>query len=155
MARGTLQVDLYEFAKWCEGIGFKGIALDKPLREISLLLTSATRQNFERQTSPEGVPWVPFKRTPSARRGGRSAKLLRDTGLLMSSYAPGGAGHVESLTLGLLVWGSNLARADWHQFGTRTIPARPHAGITAELMDKIEMILSDYVESLLSPPGTN
>ncbi len=119
------------------------------LREVELLLVSDVRRNFDEQHGPGGLVWAPFARTPSRKRGGATAKLLRDTGLLMASYTPGASGNVERVEPLSLVWGSNLDRAAWHQFGTATIPARPQAGITDELAGKAEMIVGEHAERLI------
>lgn len=150
----TVVLDLSQFAAYLQRVGKDRLSLEKPFRQIALLLASATRQNFDRAASPDGTPWAPFKRTPSAKRGGPAAKLLRDTGLLMSSYGAG-AGHVERVSGVALEWGSNVDRAAWHQFGTRAIPARPHVGVTPELLQKVDFVITQFLGNSLLPGGGN
>ncbi len=121
----------------------------EPLKQVGFMLAGYAKQSFDAQASPDGSPWAPFKRTPSRKRGGKSAKLLRDTGLLMASYQ-GGNGHAEDITALSLTWGSNLDRAGWHQDGTRTIPARPQAGLTPLIAQDIGDLVSEWLEKQLA-----
>ena len=119
-------------------------------RRVSLLLSAAAKETFAGAMAPDGAPWQPFRRTPPRRRGGASAKLLRDTGLLMASYTAGAGGHVEDATPTSLIWGSNLDRAGWHHFGTsRGIPARSQIGLNSKLLEKIDLVVGDWLEQML------
>ncbi len=55
--------------------------LSKPMTEISVDWYNATRDRFEQQIDPMGVPWKP-------RRDGTTASLLFDSGLLRDSIRP-------------------------------------------------------------------
>ena len=120
-----------------------------PLRTVALYLNSQARKCFDEQRSPDGKPWARFKRKPSARRGGPSAKLLRNTGILMASLTGQAGGHVEVLTATSLTWGSNVPYAGYHQHGTKHIPARPFLGITDQMRGRIEQIVAEYVKRAL------
>ena len=116
----------------------------KPLRTIALLLNAEARLCFVNQAAPDGTPWAKFKRPPSVKRGGPSAKLLRDKDLLMGSLTGQGAEHVENVTASRLEWGSNVPWSPFQQDGTRFIPARPFVGLTPGIRAKIARILEDY-----------
>lgn len=138
------ELSLDSLAGWADAAarGLTHIDLRPAWRDVSILLVSDTREHFDAAAGPDGVAWAPFKRVPSRKRGGASAKLLRDTGLLMGSYVAG-AGHVELATATSLVWGSNVDRAAWHHYGTRTVPARPQIGFTDALLARIDLLLLD------------
>ncbi len=129
------------------------IDLRHALRTVALYLASQARKAFDQQASPDGVPWAKFKRPPSVKRGGPSSKLLRDTGILMGSLTgQAGGGHVEEITAGSLRWGTNVTGESGfpygaaHQFGTRTIPARPFLGVTPAMIGRIKLIIMDAVK---------
>src|SRR5207248_834126 len=110
---------------------------------VSLYLSAQARTNFAEGHSPGGVPWVGLKR-PSRKRGGPSAKPLRDTGLLMASQGQGGAGHVEEASATAFVTGTNVAYAGYQQGGTQHSPARPFLGLTTLMADRVVLILQDH-----------
>ena len=55
--------------------------LSKPMEEISVNWYNATRDRFEQQIDPQGVPWKP-------RRDGTTNALLFDSGILRDSIRP-------------------------------------------------------------------
>lgn len=130
------------------GVALAGLSFRKPLQTVAFLLGAEARRCFDEGRAPDGTPWAPLK-NPSRRRGGASAKPLRDTGMLMASLTGRAGGHVEEVTDTALVWGTNVAYAGYHQGGTRTIPARPFLGITPRMQDKIVMILFEHVNKAL------
>lgn len=140
-----LEMSLAEFGQWCgrKAEDLRRIDLRPAWDEVTLLLASATRLNIEGAHTPEGTAWLPFKRKPGRKRGGASAKLLRDKGLLMGSYTAGAQYHVDQRTADTLAWGSDLDRAAWHQDGTKTIPAREQAGWTPQLTQNAAEIVLD------------
>ena len=119
----TLNLNLAGLGGYLNGMAQKAahIDLSTPFKVTSVLLTSATKQNFENQATPDGTRWAPLKNPPRRRRGG---KILRDTDVMMASFGRQ-AGHVEQVDRTSMVWGSNLDRAFWHQHGTRRMVARP------------------------------
>lgn len=117
------------------------------LRKVAVLLRSEVLGCFDQSRSPDGVPWAPLKLSTIRRRrkGGKGAKPLRDTGILMlSATASGAKGHVEQVTATSLVYGSNLDRAGWHQGGTKTIPPRPFVGLSQRGLKIIEEMCADF-----------
>lgn len=135
------------------GAGIDQINWSRAHAKMCLVLESETKRNFDRGASPDGVPWLPLKH-PRARSKGQD-KPLRDTGLLMASYSAQGQHHVQESTGATLVWGSNLDYAPAHQYGAEgpggaIIPARPHVGVTDDLLEGIELIILDEAELALS-----
>lgn len=86
-------------------------------------------------TGSEGVQWAPLAKSTltKKRMGGTGrADILRDTSRLLRSLNPGyletPSGEPEQIVrlgLGEVVIGSNCPYIDYHQRGTKTIPARP------------------------------
>ena len=106
-------------------------------------LVASTRQRFERERAPDGMPWL-----ESARAIAEGNRTLTDTGRLRGSIAhvltDGGRG-VEV--------GPNVVYAAIHQFGGRAgkgrrvaIPARPYLGVDEHDRDTILRIVAQAVE---------
>ena len=151
MAAAVETVRFTEVGAWSRQFEAELTRLDwRPFFKVArLLIVADTKQHFVQATAPDGTPWLPLKRT-SKRRGGSRAKPLRDTGLLMMSVTANGQGHVEEITARQLVFGSNLDRAGWHNFGTRTIPARPFLGFSPKLVAQIDRAAADYAAKALA-----
>jgi hypothetical protein len=139
-------ITLADLPGWTRGLADRlaGLDLTRPLQTVGLYLAAQARRCFDEQRSPDGVPWAGWKHPPSARRGGPSAKLLRDRDVLMASLVGKGAYHVERVTRASLLWGTAVPYGKYHQDGTRTIPARPFVGVSGPMLDRIEQILLDY-----------
>lgn len=120
-------------------------------RDVGIYLNGRARDCFDGSHAPDGSAWLPLK-SPSKRRGGSSAKPLRDTDVLMASMSSAGPGHVHQVAGPTLTWGSNLDRAEWHQWGTGRIPARPFLGITPAMEARIVQILGHHVKRMLGVP---
>jgi len=121
------------------------VDLTEPLTTAAFYLAQEARKCFDEQRSPDGAPWAGWKRPPSAKRGGPASKLLRNTDVLMASLAGKGQGHIESVMSASMVWGTAVGYAAYHQYGTRTIPARPFIGVTDAMLEKIDQIVLDYL----------
>jgi phage gpG-like protein len=148
-----ITVDLEGLARDLEAHNIDPGTVDytRALTAVSVYLWAQAKRCFVTSSTPDGVPWPPFKRTPSRRRGGRSAKLLIDTGLLMASTSARNArGAVRNMTRNTLEQGSNLFYAGFQNDGTRAIPARPFVGITAAMADRIADIVADDIERQLT-----
>lgn len=149
----TSIMTLAQFDQWAKRIPAAASVIDwtPALKRVKVMLVSETKQNFVRATTPAGKPWKPFKRPPSKKRGGKKAKLLRDTGRLMASVTSTGAdGHVETLTKVRLVWGTNLKYAAAHNFGIHMIPAREYIGVNSKIMTRTEQILAEFAEEQIA-----
>ncbi len=112
---------------------------------VRLLLTSSTRENFVGSHTPDGTPWLPL-RNPSKKRGGSSAKPLRDTGLLLASIT---SAATVTETAAEITYGTGLYYAGFQNFGTRTIPAREFVGFNDRTAAKITLAVQDHLERLL------
>jgi phage virion morphogenesis protein len=147
----TTQVQNFEQLRAVlNGIGaFKELrSFAAPLRTCALYLNSAARQRFDQGASPDGVPWAALIR-PSKRRGGASAKPLRDTGILMASLTSRATGHIEEITDTALEWGTNVSYAAFHQHGTARMVARPFLGVTPKDEERMATIILDWAEKRL------
>jgi phage gpG-like protein len=130
-----------------------GIRYEPLLRRFAVLLSAESKKCFAGSKGPEGAAWAPLKRPRRRRRDrqgrrrrrGSGDKPLRDTDVLMLSVTAGGRKHVEQITRTALVWGSDLDYADFHQDGTKTIPARPFVGVSAALLQRMERMTAEYV----------
>src|SRR5262245_26052808 len=114
------------------------------LKLVAVYLAAQARRSFDEGRGPDGRPWRPLKK-PSKRRGGASAKPLRDTGLLMASLSARGAQHVEEYQPAALEFGTAVRYGRYHQDGTRTIPARPFLGTTPAMDERIGEIVADQL----------
>ena len=74
--------------------------------------------SFEQSRKPSGRPWEPLAPATVKRRRANSSKPLIDTSVLRNSInARPGPRSVR--------FGTNVPYAEWHQFGTESIIARP------------------------------
>ena len=153
MASSTRSLTLADLPDFLAGLGesLQRIDFAKPLATVGLYLASQAQQRFDEQRSPDGVPWADWARPPSEKRGGPTAKLLRDTDVLMASLtSQAHAEHIEEATSASLLWGTNLPYSSFQQEGTEDIPARPFLGINDKMRGRIGLILTDYVERVLT-----
>jgi phage gpG-like protein len=141
----TLELTLDELAAWLHerGQALPRLSFRGAWPAVSLYLASEAMQCFHGGHSPDGVPWLPLVR-PSAKRGGASAKPLRNTDHLMASVAAKGDGHLENGSDTSFVWGTNVSYAPYHQFGTGRIPARPFLGVNDRMLETIGAILAEH-----------
>ena len=112
------------------------------LKVASVMIGAAAKENFARGHAPDGTPWAPLKRPRSGSKGGD--RPLRDTGLLMASVS-GGSGHVEEVSAFALLAGTRVGYGQYHQHGTRTVPARPFLGFGPALVEKLDRVFSDHL----------
>ncbi len=111
----------------------QGKDLGPALAEIGEEEVTNILLRFEREEDPQGNPWEPF--ADNSPRLLEDGKLLQDTGRLK--------GSIQAQVLGgsVLLVGSNVKYAPFHQFGTVFIPARPFLGVSDDLKDAIADIL--------------
>ena len=111
----------------------QGKDLGPALAEIGEEEVTNILLRFEHEEDPQGNPWAAF--AANSPRLLEDGKLLQDTGRLK--------GSIQSQVLGgsVLLVGSNVEYAPFHQFGTETIPARPFLGVSDDLKDAIADIL--------------
>lgn len=95
--------------------------VDVAAKNVAVAMTTEVQLTFRKEQTPDGVEWLPLKRERprNSKAGGkRRSKILRDTGRMVNSITGKSAGHD-------VIVGTNVEYAAYHQFGTRTIPARP------------------------------
>ena len=148
MAGAVLTLEGLE--KYLQSLGKSVLAVDwvPALRRAAVLLAAEAKLAFHYGRAPDGSAWKPLK-NPSRKRGGATAKPLRDTGLLMASLAGGGPQHAEDVSPLALVWGTRVRYAGFHQYGTKHIPARPFLGFTPALESRIDLLFRDHAEQVL------
>lgn len=119
-----------------ETVGKPFAALD----EIGSRLVASTLRRFERETAPDGKPWL--KSIRALLSGGQT---LQDFGTLKGSITH--VVHGDGVEVG-----SNLVYAAIHQFGGQagrgrkvTIPARPFLGIDDSDAAAIERIVARHI----------
>jgi phage gpG-like protein len=125
---------------------------------LSLVLGDV-RGLFDRGESPDGESWLPLKRARRRNKAVGTVGLpLRDTGVLMASVTVAGApGSIFDVGPSWLTVGTNLKSKKgapypyFHQYGTRTIPARPFLGFTPKTIDRIDQILTAAVVAAMTP----
>lgn len=94
----------------------------------------STKQNFVKESDPDGKKWAPLKATTLKRK--RSGKILRETSRLINSIQPqvlNAKGIVRATT----------AYGIFHQTGTRKMAKRQFLGIGKEDEQKITKIAED------------
>ena len=153
MASLRRELTLEELAKYLGDVGanLEHLNFGRPLKSVALYLAAQTRKNFDESHGPDGTPW-PALKNPSRKRGGASAKPLRNLGLLMASYTGQAEGHAEEISDVALIWGTNLVSKTGysypiaHQEGRGHLPVREQIGITPDDERKIGTILLEGVE---------
>lgn len=121
-------------------------------QRVTMLLKAKTTDFFHEGKAPDGTYWAPLRK-PSKKRGGKSAKPLRDTDKLMLSILGTGGNHIERTEPTSLVWGTNIDYGPYHQYGTRTIPRRQFLGMDDEMQEAIGEVVLDYLgNQFLSRP---
>lgn len=127
------------------------VTFDRSWKAIGVLLPSEVKRFFAESRAPDGTRWKPLK-DPGKKRGGKSAKPLRNTGLLMASLTStaAGRGAVREVTRTSITVGSALSYASYHMTGTRRMPSRPFMWRTGDELNrlvgpKIEAIIADDV----------
>lgn len=131
--------------------------LSPALRAVGVLLGSAARQNFQKQSAPDGTPWAPLLRPRSrprdkrGRKRGGTQQILLDTGTLRASITSlGSRDNVFLVERNAVLVGTRVKYAPFHQHGTRKMVARPFLGWSPELLRKARRILADFVRRTLS-----
>jgi phage virion morphogenesis protein len=146
MPTASQHLTLDDLAQWC-GTSAHALAhcdFTAAWPVVTQILVSYTQQCFDAGRAPDGNLWAPLKRP---RKDGSSTPL-RDKDILMASVT-GGAGSQVSQSPQLLIWGSGVWYAGFHQYGTRTIPARPFVGVSQEAAADIGQVLAQYVVGFL------
>ncbi len=95
------------------------------------------------------APWAPLSPRTLARKRGRSTRILVASGKLERSLTvPGASGsHVRMIGPATLAFGTRVPYAEYHQLGTRSMPARPvlPRAWPPEDLDRWGRLTADYV----------
>ncbi len=97
-------------------------------------------------TGSDGITWPPLKAAPAARSTGalvKSGDLLRSLEPGYGDEPSGAADQVFRLEPGAVTVGTSERKADWHQFGTKTIPPRAIVPPDGELPAAWEPAIED------------
>ncbi len=145
-----------------------GRDLSPAMRNIGELLLNSTRERFDTQRSPEGVPWAPLSETTRRRKRRNVDKILTERGHLRGTIAHrAGRDFVEV--------GSSRVHASTHQFGAKKgafggvrtslpgrsffqpipwgdIPARPFLGVSADDEAAIRTEIADFISGAWRRP---
>lgn len=112
------------------------------LKACSPVLHEGIVQNFAHARGPTGAPWPP-------RKDSLTHQLLVLTGKLYEAAAnPRGSGHILEIgarELRMGVSGAAVPYAEFHQYGTRKMPARPFMYATQAVVDKCSEVFIDRV----------
>lgn len=155
------EINLDKLGAYLNGEAERLMHLDysMPLKKCAFILSAALKEGFVHSRAPDGSSWKPLKRPRrkgtknkgSRRRSSTTNQPLWDTGRLVASMGAG-TDHVEQITPDSLVFGTNVSYAAFHNFGTRTIPARPFLGISAAAEAQIENVLSTFIAEQFARP---
>jgi phage gpG-like protein len=97
-----------------------GPAPEPLMKVLAVAVGADAKENFDRGVDPDDKPWAPLAfRRPSSQG---SDKPLRDTGLLMASVIGQAQGHVERVSPGMLIVGTNRLGAALMQDGGTVVP---------------------------------
>lgn len=150
------EINLDQLVPYLNGEAERLLHLDfsKPLKQCAFLLSAALKEGFVQSRAPDGSSWAPLKRPRrkgtknkgkgSRRRSSTTNQPLWDTGRLVASMGAG-SDHREQVTRDVLVFGTNVSYGVFHQFGTRTIPARPFLGFSDDTIARIEDVLVTFI----------
>jgi phage virion morphogenesis protein len=131
MAAAVQTIPLSQLPSWIANLENKIIQADfaPAWKKVGVLLAASMKANFDKQSDPNGTPWVPIKqyRARGAVGGLRQGKILRDRGLLMAGATGKGPNAVRQESPRALIWGSNLEYAGIHQYGGTIRPTSGRA----------------------------
>lgn len=108
----------------------------------------AVVQKSERRTFAQAGPgWPPLAEATRAKKAalGQSPRILRVTDALYRSLTTSGAGSSEELHASELRFGTAVFYARFHEYGTRTTPKRPLAGLSVSERDRVNEVISSWV----------
>ena len=108
------------------------------LKAAGRIVQQSIKRNFVAQGRPTKWRGWSQKHPPSKKRGGRSAKLLRDTNILMNSFTSGDPNAEYELKESELDVGTNVEYAKYHD------PTRPFMLVQDEDVEDIEEFIQDY-----------
>lgn len=131
MARNEFNfaIEVDQFSTWCDKITARGARLRPLMFEIAFELERTTKERFDDEAGPDGVPWVDLRPSTLARK--RAKTKLRERGNLFRTIASDAGDDFAEVTEG-------MEYAAIHQFGgtpdmapgPAAVPARPSLGVS-------------------------
>lgn len=138
-----------------------GIDMHQVTGSIGELLLRSTRERFDTERSPEGVPWAPLSEATKRRKRHNRDKVLTERGYLRGGLNfRHGRDYVEI--------GSDRIYASTHQFGAEKgafgstgsgrpipfgdIPARPFLGVSDDDEAEIRVRIADFIAGVWRRP---
>lgn len=102
---------------------------------------------FEQEVSFQNVPWAQLSPITIAAKG--HATILFDTGALKASLTGPSPDAIRAIVTDVttpgFVFGTSVEYAQYHQLGTRRMPARPPVGITEYAIQALSQDIIDHV----------
>lgn len=144
----THTIDIDQLESLFEGIGQQVADMDFfPVMHASLqLIADGERAAFDAGHGPNGETWAPNAESTIKRKG--HGIVLFETGALEKSLVElDGPGNINDAGSRELIFGTSNPHSLFNEFGTSRIPARPHVGISDQLVDAIAEELVDYAIS--------
>lgn len=117
------------------------------MTRVANMLESSTRKRFNTKTAPDGSLWAGLKpatvRAKTGRNGKARGSILVDRGDLKGSLTSFASERMA-------VAGTPQLYAQYHQTGTRHMPARPIFGLSEQGRADIRALLADWLEKAWS-----
>lgn len=130
--------------------------ISEPLRVVTWsCFGNRVQRYFNEQRSPLGIPWTPLSPTTIKARINKDPtkiKILQDTGKLKNSLYASAFQHIGAQIAGknVVVYGTPVKYAPWHELGTRHLPARPFMPTSQEDARAWCDEVSDLIEQVLT-----
>jgi len=124
----------------------------RPYSSIWALLSKYTKENFDRQQSPDGVAWKPMSDTTKdirEEKGFAREPLLQRSGSLLKSLLEPKRGDDFDFINKTITMGSKLPYALWQQEGVGNIEARPYLGLSDRQIQELENTVAKSIDYVL------
>jgi len=124
----------------------------RPYISVWVLLTKYTKENFDRQQSPDGVAWKPMSdttRTIRERKGFSPEPLLQRSGDLLRSLIEPKKGSESDFINKTITMRSTLPYAIFQQEGFGNVIARPYLGLNGRQIQDVENTVAESIDYVL------
>lgn len=124
----------------------------RPYSSIWALLSKYTKENFDRQQSPDGISWKPMSEATRAireKKGFAPEPLLQRSGNLLRSLLEPKRGDDFDFINKTITMGSKLPYAIWQQEGFKGVEARPYLGLNDRQIQDLENTAAEAIEYVL------
>ncbi len=106
---------------------------------------------FDKQVTPDGVPWVPMRETTKSIRealGFKPLPLLQRSGALLESLTKVQSGQIRQSSQEVVV-GTNLKYARLQQYGFGNVVARPYLGFSDAMIREVKDASTRGIKSIM------